>query len=96
MSIHDGHRQRLKTRFLEEGLDGFTQIQALELLLFYCIPRKDTNPISRLRCRNTAVLWLMPGTLHSSSTGASSTCEKEPKRSSSAWAMGLVSLRGMQ
>ena len=46
MSIHDGHRQRLKQRFLEEGLDGFTQIQALELLLFYCIPRKDTNPIA--------------------------------------------------
>ena len=46
MSIHDGHRQRLKQRFLEEGLDSFTEIQALELLLFYCIPRKDTNPIA--------------------------------------------------
>ena len=46
MSIHDGHRQRLKARFLAEGLDGFTQVQALELLLFYCIPRKDTNPIA--------------------------------------------------
>ena len=46
MSIHDGHRQRLKKRFLEEGLDGFTDIQVLELLLFYCIPRKDTNPIA--------------------------------------------------
>lgn len=46
MSIHDGHRQRLKTRFLEEGLDHFTEIQILELLLFYAIPRKDTNPIA--------------------------------------------------
>jgi len=46
MSIHDGHRQRLKQRFLEEGLDNFTDIQVLELLLFYCIPRKDTNPIA--------------------------------------------------
>ena len=46
MPTHDGHRQRLKERFLEEGLDGFTQIQALELALFYCIPRKDTNPIA--------------------------------------------------
>lgn len=46
MSIHDGHRQRMKNRFLEEGLDHFTQVQALELLLFYCIPRKDTNPIA--------------------------------------------------
>jgi len=46
MSIHDGHRQRLKERFLQDGLDGFTDIQILELLLFYCIPRKDTNPIA--------------------------------------------------
>jgi len=46
MSVHDGHRQRLKTRFLEEGLDGFTEIQVLELLLFYAIPRKDTNPLA--------------------------------------------------
>ena len=46
MSIHDGHRQRLKKRFLDEGLDSFTEVQALELLLFYCIPRKDTNPIA--------------------------------------------------
>ena len=30
MSIHDGHRQRLKQRFLEEGLESFTDIQVLE------------------------------------------------------------------
>ena len=46
MSIHEGHRQRLKDRFLREGLDGFTDVQVLELLLFYVIPRKDTNPIA--------------------------------------------------
>lgn len=46
MSIHDGHRQRLKDRFREEGLDNFEEHQALELLLFYCIPRLDTNPIA--------------------------------------------------
>lgn len=46
MSIHDGHRQRLKKRFLEEGLDNFDEVNVLELLLFYCIPRKDTNPIA--------------------------------------------------
>lgn len=44
MSIHDGHRQRLRERFLQEGLENFTQVQVLELLLFYCIPRQDTNP----------------------------------------------------
>lgn len=45
-SIHKGHRERLKSRFLENGLDNFTEIQALELLLFYAIPQKDTNPIA--------------------------------------------------
>ncbi len=46
MAIHDGHRQRLKNRFLREGLDSFEEVQVLELLLFYCIPRQDTNPIA--------------------------------------------------
>lgn len=44
--IHAGHRERLKKRFLEEGLDDFTPVQVLELLLFYCIPRRDTNEIA--------------------------------------------------
>ena len=44
--IHEGHRQRLKDRFRKEGLDGFTDIQTLELLLFFAIPRRDTNPIA--------------------------------------------------
>lgn len=44
--LHSGHRQRLKKRFLEEGLEHFNEHQVLELLLFYCIPRQDTNPIA--------------------------------------------------
>ena len=46
MATHDGHRIRLKAQFRENGLDGFTDVQALELALFYCIPQKDTNPIA--------------------------------------------------
>lgn len=46
MSIHDGHRQRLKERFRQEGLDGFNELNALEILLFYCVPRSDTNPLA--------------------------------------------------
>ena len=45
-SIHKGHRERLKARFLEEGLDIFTDIQVLVLLLVYAFPQKDTNPIA--------------------------------------------------
>lgn len=46
MSMHDGHRKRLKDRFLKDGLDNFQEINVLELLLFYCIPRVDTNPLA--------------------------------------------------
>ena len=46
MSIHDGHRQRLKNRFRQEGLDKFDEIHVLELLLFYAVPQKDTNPLA--------------------------------------------------
>lgn len=46
MAMHDGHRQRLKELFEKEGLDNFHEVQVLELLLFYCIPRQDTNPIA--------------------------------------------------
>jgi len=44
--LHAGHRERLKQRFREHGLDNFTDIQVLELLLFYAIPRKDTNDLA--------------------------------------------------
>lgn len=46
MSIHEGHRQRLKSRFRKEGLDNFEELYVLELLLFYCVSRKDTNPLA--------------------------------------------------
>ena len=46
MSIHDGHRQRMKERYIQEGLDSFTDVQVLEMLLFYVVPRKDTNELA--------------------------------------------------
>lgn len=45
-NVHAGHRQRVKARFLTEGLDAFDDHQLLELLLFYAIPRKDTNELA--------------------------------------------------
>lgn len=41
---HRQHRQRLKERFLQEGLDSFDPVNILELMLFYAIPQGDTNP----------------------------------------------------
>lgn len=46
MGLHDGHRNRLKNRFLNEGLTNFEDHNVLELLLFYSIPRSDTNEIA--------------------------------------------------
>ena len=46
MADHKEHRQRVKKRFLGEGLDHFSELHALELLLFYAIPQKDTNDLA--------------------------------------------------
>jgi len=46
MGVHDGHRARKRKQFLENGLDGFAEHEVLELLLFYAIPRRDTNIIA--------------------------------------------------
>ena len=46
MGVHDGHRERLRARFAEHGLDSFNELNALELLLCYAIPRRDTNEIA--------------------------------------------------
>ena len=46
MGIHDGHREKMRRRFLTGGLDGFADHEALELLLYYAIPRRDTNELA--------------------------------------------------
>lgn len=43
MGVHDNHRERLRRRFEDSGA-SFEPYQLLELLLFYSIPRSDTNP----------------------------------------------------
>lgn len=45
-NIHSGHRDRMRKVFLEHGLDAFPDVNVLELLLFYAVPRQDTNPIA--------------------------------------------------
>jgi DNA repair protein RadC len=45
-SSHDGHRDRVRQRYLRSGLIDFEDHQALELLLFYAVPRRDTNELA--------------------------------------------------
>ncbi len=47
MSEHQGHRERMRQRFeRDSGMESFAPHEALELLLTYAIPRKDTNLIA--------------------------------------------------
>lgn len=41
-----GHRQRLRQKLSERGLEAFLPHEVLELLLTYAIARKDTKPIA--------------------------------------------------
>lgn len=46
MAVHDDHRRRVKQKFRDNGLDAMHDHEALELLLFYSIPRIDVNPVA--------------------------------------------------
>jgi len=45
-NIHANHRQRMRKRYKENGLDSFHDHEVLEMLLYYCYPRCDTNEIA--------------------------------------------------
>lgn len=45
MNEHAGHRQRMRERFEKNGLNGFSEHEMLEMLLFYAIPQRNTNPL---------------------------------------------------
>lgn len=44
--LHAGHRERMYESFRRAGLDGFSDYQALELLLTFAIVRRDTNELA--------------------------------------------------
>jgi DNA repair protein RadC len=43
---HDGHRDRVRKKFLNGGFEGFYEHEVLEMLLFYSVPRRDTNEMA--------------------------------------------------
>lgn len=45
-NVHEGHRERMRSRFLQEGADGMETHEVLEMLLYGMIPRGDTNVIA--------------------------------------------------
>lgn len=45
-AIHSGHRERLRKKVIQYGIDVLENHEVLELLLFYSIPRRNTNDIA--------------------------------------------------
>ena len=44
--MHEGHRERLRERYSNNGVGAFTEHELLELLLTYTIPRRNTNELA--------------------------------------------------
>lgn len=44
--IHDGHRERMREKFRKSGFDNMHPHEILEMLLYYSVPRKDTNELA--------------------------------------------------
>ncbi len=47
VNIHEGHRQRMREKLVLHGSEVFATYELLEMLLYYSVPYKDTNPISK-------------------------------------------------
>ena len=52
----EGHRQRLRERFLNSGLDGFLDYEVIELLLTLGTPRKDCKDMAKAALRRFETL----------------------------------------
>lgn len=46
MAEHEGHRARMRRQLKTSGMDSLSDVQVLEVLLYYVYPRQDTNPIA--------------------------------------------------
>lgn len=55
--IHAKHRQRMMDKFMKSGMDSFSDHEVLEILLYFSIPRINTNEIAHQ-------LYIYFGSLH--------------------------------
>jgi DNA repair protein RadC len=54
--MHEGHRRRLRDKFLRSGLDGFHDYEIVELLLTLGAPRRDCKPQAKEAVRRFKTL----------------------------------------
>lgn len=45
-NAHDGHRQRIRDKLLTNGPESMKPHEIVEFLLYYCVPRQNTNPLA--------------------------------------------------
>lgn len=58
-SLHSGHRDRMRAKFLQQGLEGFQEHEMLELTLFYALPRVNIPTRLRIGFCSGSALWQM-------------------------------------
>lgn len=54
---HTGHRDRLRSRFLNRGADALEDYELLEMALFPITPRRDVKPLAKALIRAFGDLW---------------------------------------
>ena len=47
-NVHKGHRARMREKLIRVGEEAFNTYELFEMMLYYVIPYKDTNPISQM------------------------------------------------
>ena len=45
-NVHENHRERMRDKYITQGADGLDPHELLEIMLYYSIPRSDTNPLA--------------------------------------------------
>ena len=45
-NLHNGHRDRMKQRYIDNSFREFMPHELVEMLLYYGVPRRDTNPLA--------------------------------------------------
>jgi len=45
-NLHKGHRERMKNRYISKGFRDFEPHELIEILLYYGVPQRDTNPLA--------------------------------------------------
>jgi DNA repair protein RadC len=64
-NVHENHRARMRKRFIDNGLDDFAEHEILEMILYYCYPRRDTNELAHRLIREFGSLYkLMDAGIH--------------------------------